>query len=105
MREGEEGDAYYAIAGGEVSVSHAGREVARLTRGEGFGEIALIEEVPRTATVKAVRDTDLYRLEKEPFVLALTGHTPAKRAASSVVEQRLGELREVERTRNAVEAP
>ncbi|MEE4276575.1 MAG: MFS transporter [Thermoleophilia bacterium] len=92
MREGEVGEHYCAIASGEVAVTHGGKEVARLSRGEGFGEIALIEDVPRTATVTATQPTDVYCLEKEPFVLALTGHATAKRAASSVVTKRLDEL-------------
>jgi hypothetical protein len=92
MREGEVGEHYCAIASGEVSVTRAGKEVARLSRGEGFGEIALIEDVPRTATVTAVRPTEVYCLEKEPFILALTGHPSAKRAASGVVTKRLDEL-------------
>ena len=92
MREGEVGEHYCAIASGEVAVTRAGKEVARLSRGEGFGEIALIEDVPRTATVTAVRPTEVYCLEKEPFILALTGHASAKRAASGVVTKRLEEL-------------
>ena len=92
MREGEEGDRYFAIASGEVLVTKRGREVATLRRGDGFGEIALIEEVPRTATVTAISDAELYSLEKQPFVLALTGHAPAARAAGDMVSQRLGEL-------------
>lgn len=96
MREGEVGDHYCAIASGEVAVIHAGQEVARLSRGEGFGEIALIEDVPRTATVTATQPTEVYCLQKEPFVLALTGHTSARRAASSVVTRRLDELGKAE---------
>jgi len=96
MREGEIGDHYCAIAEGEVAVSHGGKEVARLTRGEGFGEIALIEDVPRTATVTTTEPTELYCLQKEPFILALTGHASAKRAASSVITKRLDELSQAE---------
>jgi MFS family permease len=96
MREGEVGEHYCAIASGEVAVTHGGKEVARLSRGEGFGEIALIEDVPRTATVTATQPTEVYCLEKEPFVLALTGHTSARRAASSVVTRRLDELGKAE---------
>jgi CRP-like cAMP-binding protein len=92
MREGEPGDRYFAIADGEVAVSRAGREVARLKRGDGFGEIALIEEVPRTATVVAVTATQLYALEKNPFVFAVTGHPAAERAAGEMVTQRREEL-------------
>jgi MFS family permease len=96
MREGEVGEHYCAIASGEVAVTRGGKEVARLSRGEGFGEIALIEDVPRTATVTTTQPTEVYYLEKEPFVIALTGHAPAKTAASSVVERRLRELSQVE---------
>ena len=92
MREGEPGDCYFAIADGEVVVSHAAREVARLKRGDGFGEIALLEEVPRTATVVAVTRAQLYTLEKGPFVFSVTGHPAAERAAGEMVTRRLDAL-------------
>jgi predicted MFS family arabinose efflux permease len=92
VREGEPGDRYFAIADGEVVVSRAGREVARLKRGDGFGEIALLEKVPRTATVVAATQTQLYALEMGPFVFAVTGHPAAERAAGELVTQRLEEL-------------
>ena len=81
---------------GEVEVSHAGRAVTRLTRGEGFGEIALLEEVPRTATVIATEPTEVYCLQKAPFILALTGHATAKSTASSVIAKRRDELQAAE---------
>jgi len=92
IREGEEGDCFYAIAHGELLVSKRGQDVSLLGRGNGFGEIALIKEVPRTATVTAVTDAELFSLEKDPFVLALTGHAPAASAAGEMVSQRLSEL-------------
>ncbi len=95
ITEGEPGDCFYAIADGRVSVTKRGQDVATLGRGQGFGEIALIQDVPRTATVVAVTDVSLYSLEKEPFVLALTGHAPAARAADALVAQRLEELESV----------
>jgi len=93
MREGDGGDVYCAVARGKVEVAHAGHVVAHLGRGEGFGEIALIEDVPRAATVTAVEPTDVYRLEKEPFILALTGHAVTGGAAADVVALRRDELR------------
>ena len=79
-------------------MSHAGQRVALLGRGEGFGEIALIEDVPRTATVRALGDSDLYSLDQQPFILTLTGHDPTADRASSVVSRRLAELGELERS-------
>jgi CRP-like cAMP-binding protein len=57
-----------------------------------FGEIALIEDVPRTATVTALTDADLFSLEKGPFVLALPGHASVSHAAGDVLLLRLSEL-------------
>jgi MFS family permease len=93
MCEGEPGEFYCAVARGEVEVAHAGQVVAHLTRGEGFGEIALLEDVPRTATVTATEPTEVYCLEKEPFILALTGHAAARTMADGVVARRRDELR------------
>jgi CRP-like cAMP-binding protein len=95
ITEGEPGDCFYAIADGRVTVTKRGQDVATLGRGQGFGEIALIQDVPRTATVVALTDVSLYMLEKEPFVLALTGHAPTARAADDLVAQRLEELGEI----------
>lgn len=92
ISEGEPGNCFYAIADGEVRVTKHGSQVATLRRGDGFGEIALIEDVPRTATVVAVTAASLYSLEKESFIIALTGHAPAARAADDLVAKRLEEL-------------
>jgi hypothetical protein len=96
MRQGEEGDRYYAIADGRLDVSRDGGHVATLGRGEGVGEIALLEEVPRTATVTVVEQARLYALTKEPFLLALTGHAPAHRAARRVVDARRDQLMQLD---------
>ena len=101
VREGEPGERYFAIADGEVAVYHAGCEVAMLGRGDGFGEIALIEDVPRTATVTAVAPTELYSLQKAPFIMALTGHVAAKTGADDVIARRREELLAAERGRTA----
>ncbi len=64
----------------------------RFGPGESFGEIALLRNVPRTASATAVTDVELVALEREPFVAAVTGHAPSEAAADTVIAARLGAL-------------
>lgn len=88
VREGDPGDRYFAIAEGEVEVVRGGSSVDVMQRGDGFGEIALLHDVPRTATVLATSDTELYALAKEPFLLALTGHATSNDIAKEIARER-----------------
>jgi MFS family permease len=96
ISQGDVGDCYYAIVDGTVCVSRNGREVAVLGRAEGFGEIALLKDVPRTASVTAVGPVRLQTLDKDSFITALTGHTPALHHAETIVTTRRDELRAVD---------
>jgi hypothetical protein len=89
IRQGEEGDAYYAIAAGQLDVFQDGRFVRRCGRGEGVGEIALLRAVPRTATITAHTDATVYKLAREPFLTAVLGHAATQRQAHSLAEARL----------------
>ncbi|HSK53448.1 MAG TPA: MFS transporter [Clostridia bacterium] len=89
MREGESGDRYYLIASGRVRVTREGNPMRELGRGEGVGEIALLRDVPRTASVRAVGPVETLALERGAFLAAVTG-TPASRvAADAVIDERL----------------
>ncbi|MEP6893091.1 MAG: cyclic nucleotide-binding domain-containing protein, partial [Gaiellaceae bacterium] len=93
IRQGEPGDRFYAIADGQLDVIADGKFVTTLGRGAGFGEIALMSGVPRTATVTARSDATLYALERDTFLVAVTGHTTARTIAQDLVDTRLEELR------------
>ena len=61
----------------------------RARPGDWFGEIALLRDVPRTATITARTDLDLLALERDDFIAAVTGHAPSAEAAGAVVGARL----------------
>ena len=88
MAEGDPGDAYVIIAEGIVEVSVAGRPINRCGPGEGLGEIALIQAIPRTATATAVVATSGYRLSSPDFLAAVAGPTSAA-AAAAIASERL----------------
>jgi hypothetical protein len=92
VREGDRGDRFYVIADGELEILREGRVVATRRRGEGFGEIALMYDVPRSATVRARTDARLYALEADVFLVAVTGHVSVHRAARELADARLAEL-------------
>jgi len=89
MREGEAGDHYFLIADGLVEVSNAHGPLGEMGPGQGVGEIALLRDVPRTASVRAVTDVATLALERPAFLEAVTGHPVSRTAADAVVAQRL----------------
>jgi CRP-like cAMP-binding protein len=93
FREGELGDRFYIVADGEVEIVQNGKVVNLEGPGEFFGEISLLRDVPRTATVRAKTEVELRALERDEFIAAVTGHAASAEAADSVVATRLSSLR------------
>jgi MFS family permease len=91
-RKGDKGDAFYVVDSGEVEVTADGGPPRCLKKGDFFGEIALLRDVPRTATVVAKTDAELYELGREDFVAAVTGNVEALRIADTVVLARLAPI-------------
>jgi CRP-like cAMP-binding protein len=93
FREGELGDRFYIVADGEVEIVQDGHVVNLTGPGGFFGEISLLRDVPRTATVRAGTEVELRALERDEFIAAVTGHAASAEAADSVVATRLSSLR------------
>jgi MFS family permease len=91
IRAGEIGDRFYIVDEGELEISADGHRTTA-HRMDYFGEIALLRDVPRTATVMALVDSRLYALNREDFLAAVTGHRGAHAEGEAVVEERLGRI-------------
>ena len=90
IRQGDHGDRFYVIESGRLRVTVDGAPSGELGPGEFFGEIALLRDAPRTATVVAETESALRTLGREEFLAAVTGHAPSARAADAFVGARLG---------------
>jgi CRP-like cAMP-binding protein len=91
ISEGEEGDGYYAITDGAVRVTKGEREIRRLDSGDGFGEIALLYPVRRTATVTATSETTLLSIGRDAFLTAMHAHPATSAAAERIARALLEE--------------
>ena len=85
MTEGEQGDTFYAVADGSYEVVHAGKLMCTVERGDCFGEVALLADVPRTATITCTRQGSLLAIQRAPFLTAVTGSDSCRRAAWGVI--------------------
>jgi len=92
IRSGEVGDRFYVVGSGALDIDAPGH---RLTAGAGdyFGEIALLRDIPRTATVTASADSVVYALERDDFLAVVTGHSAADAAGREVVDARMAAAR------------
>jgi len=90
VHQGDPGDRFYVIEAGEADVIGDGRHIRTMGPGDGFGEIALLRDVPRTTTVRARTPLRLYTLDRPDFVSAVTGYQSSGREADTVMLDRLG---------------
>jgi MFS family permease len=90
IRQGEIGDRYYVLAKGAAAVFVDNVRVSLLGPGDGFGEIALLRDVPRTATVVTTEASELFALEREPFLEAVNADPRSFAAADETANRRLG---------------
>ncbi len=90
VRQSEHGDRFYLVKDGALEVYVDGELVQSLEPGDSFGEIALLRDVPRTATVKVHTAVVLYALDRRHFLAAVTGFGPSLSAAEGVIGMRLG---------------
>ena len=99
FEEGDRGDSFYVIATGEMSVLKGNgisqRELARVGPGDAFGEMALISNDPRTATLKAETDTKLLRLGKDGFTILMDQDERFAQRILRMISRRLGQSNEV----------
>jgi MFS family permease len=86
VRAGETGDRFYIVGDGELEITNGAR--GSVHSGDFFGEIALLKDVPRTATVRATEPSNLYALEREDFLAAVT-HSAVRAAGEAVADERL----------------
>jgi len=88
IRAGEPGDCFYIVGDGELEVDADGIHTTA-SQADYFGEIALLRNVPRTATVTATVDSQLFALRRDHFLAAVTGHSAAHAAGQALAEARL----------------
>jgi Cyclic nucleotide-binding domain len=88
VREGEPGDRFYMIAAGEFDVTCTRGEFRPLCDGDVFGEIALLRDVPRTATVTARTDAVVFALDRDAFLTAVNGHRYCAREVDTLAAER-----------------
>ena len=89
LRQGETSDRFFVIEAGRVKVVQDGRELREEGPGEFFGEIGLLRDEPRSATVTAVEPTVLRTLDREVFLPVVTGNERASTALEDIVTRRL----------------
>jgi hypothetical protein len=90
IAEGDHGDRFWIIVEGGAEAQAPGRPATRLGPGDGFGEIALLRDVRRTATVRSVGPVRLAYLERDRFLAAVTGDRASSDAAATVIDRHLG---------------
>jgi CRP-like cAMP-binding protein len=91
FEQGDSGERFYVVESGRAEVVRDGHVVGTLGRGDCFGEIALLRNQPRTATIRASADASMRVgvLQRNSFLTAVTGYPASSAAGDEVVTVRL----------------
>lgn len=92
IRKGELGTSMYIIVEGKMRVHDNGREIAVLNRREVFGELAALDPEPRMATITAIEDTELFRLDEGPLYDLMAEQIEVVRGIIRVLCQRMRKM-------------
>jgi CRP/FNR family transcriptional regulator, cyclic AMP receptor protein len=90
-KEGQTGQEFFVIVDGKVQVTRKGRRLSTLSSGDFLGEIALVTELPRTATVTAETPVRLFVLTRREFHAVLDQNPKVERKVLRVLARRLAE--------------
>ncbi len=91
IQEGEPGDSLYLIVEGEVMVHKLGQNITRLGQRESFGEMSLIDNEPRSASITAISDTTCLKIERDDFFDLMTENPEIAQGVIQVLSERLRE--------------
>jgi MFS family permease len=89
IRQGEAGEHFYVVDSGELTVTVDGQPRPSLGPGDSFGEIALMRDLPRTASVTATTNVRLWMLDRATFLAAVTGSSRSAVTAARIADVRL----------------
>ncbi len=89
VSEGQSGDLYYLVCTGVAAVTMEGRRIRELDEDDSFGEIGLLRDVPRTATVRSISVLTLLGMPRDDFLEAVTGTPRSLRTATTIVDDHL----------------
>ena len=89
FEEGEQGDVMFAFAEGQVELTHGGAVIEKIGPGGIIGEMALVDEAPRSATATAATETSVVRVDREHFIYLVQEHPTFALQVMSVMAERL----------------
>jgi predicted MFS family arabinose efflux permease len=89
VRQGDPGTEFFVVISGQVDVDVDGRPAATLGAGDGFGEIALLREIPRTATVTARTPVEVLVVSQRDFLTFVAGHSASAVSVSDLADARV----------------
>lgn len=87
VRQGEAADGFHLLLEGTADVVHDGRVLRRLGPGDSFGEVALLRDTARTATVRATTGARTWMISREQFLSAVRGYTPSRTEADLLLSR------------------